>query len=119
MFLSQLIFNQKNRNARRDLAMPYEFHRTVSRAFPSAAAGGPGRVLFRIEADSDRVPPTALVQSEKRPDWSYLDGTDYAIVRPVKDVRLLASDEVGRDSIHSHTIEFSRTIAPTFNYERH
>ena len=93
MFLSQLILNQRNRDVRRDLAAPYEFHRTVMREFPSFADGGGGRVLFRIDASDDRTPPTVLVQSEKRPDWSFLGGSDYAIVRPVKEIQLLAMED--------------------------
>mgnify|MGYP002136949035 FL=1 len=33
MFLSKLILNPKSREARRDLANPYDLHRTLARAF--------------------------------------------------------------------------------------
>ena len=92
MFLSQLILNPRNRNVRRDLAAPYECHRTLMRAFPSKEDGGPGRVLYRVEIDDERQPPTVLIQSDKRPDWSFLEGTDQAIARPVKEVTFTAAE---------------------------
>jgi CRISPR system Cascade subunit CasE len=72
MFLSRLLFNPRSRQVRRDLAQPYEMHRTLMRAFPGQSDGGPGRVLFRIDTDRDTGASTALIQSEKRPDWSAL-----------------------------------------------
>jgi CRISPR system Cascade subunit CasE len=74
MYLSQLILNPEPsaRQVQRDLASPYELHRTVMRAFPDASAGGPGRVLFRLEIVGDGQPPVVLVQSDKRPDWTPL-----------------------------------------------
>ena len=72
--LSQLVLDPGSRQARRDLASPYELHRTLARAFPDAdgdrhrARHG---VLFRVE---DPVPSgvPVLVQSTTAPDWSRL-----------------------------------------------
>jgi CRISPR system Cascade subunit CasE len=50
MFLSRLILDSRDPQDRRDLARPYEMHRTLWRAFPD---DDPGRVLFRV--DTDRV----------------------------------------------------------------
>ena len=74
MYLSQLRLNSRNRAVLRDLASPNDMHKTLWRAFPEQDAGGPGRILFRVEpADPDSPhPPTILVQSEKHPDWSAL-----------------------------------------------
>jgi CRISPR system Cascade subunit CasE len=74
MYLSKLSLNpQPNARAvQRDLASPYELHRTIMRAFPGQDAGGPGRVLFRLETTRAGEPPVVLVQSEKQPDWSPL-----------------------------------------------
>jgi CRISPR system Cascade subunit CasE len=72
MYLTKLLLNAANRDVLRDLASPHEMHRTLLRAFPSHDAGGPGRVLFRIEPITDATPPIVLVQSEKEPDWSRL-----------------------------------------------
>ncbi|HEY3420314.1 MAG TPA: type I-E CRISPR-associated protein Cas6/Cse3/CasE [Methanomassiliicoccales archaeon] len=59
-----------NRSVRRDLADPYELHRTIMRAFPSAEAGGPGRVLFRLEGELER--PIIIVQSTVEAKWGSL-----------------------------------------------
>jgi CRISPR system Cascade subunit CasE len=93
MYLSQLILNPRRREVRRDLASPYELHRTLLRAFPSQEAGGAGRVLFRVEPSGNNSPPVVLVQSAKRPDWLQLP-TDYAHVQPVKDVLYAAADAI-------------------------
>src|SRR5207248_1215728 len=45
MYLSKLSTNLRDRGVRRDLANPYDLHRTLLRAFPDAEAGGAGRVL--------------------------------------------------------------------------
>jgi CRISPR system Cascade subunit CasE len=71
LFLSCLLLDTRDRLARRDLARPYEMHRTLWRAFPGADEGGPGRVLFRVDADREGN-YVILVQSEKRPDWDRL-----------------------------------------------
>jgi len=94
MYLSRLILNSRSREARRDIAIPYEMHRTIMRAFPSAEQAGPGRVLFRLEPLRGDHPPTVLVQSDKEPDWSWLHGTDYAIDIGYKQFKLGA--KVGR-----------------------
>lgn len=86
MYLTRLTLNPKDRRALRDLASPYEMHRTLSRAFPSASEGGPGRVLFRVEPVRDGQPPTVLVQSDKEPNWSVLDNRyvdDHAVSQVV------------------------------------
>lgn len=74
MYLSRLRLNPTNRAVLRDLASPNDLHKTLWRAFPSAAAGGAGRVLFRVEpADAGAgTLPTVLVQSERQPDWTAL-----------------------------------------------
>jgi CRISPR system Cascade subunit CasE len=75
MHLSKLILNPSPaaRQVLRDLASPYEMHRTILRAFPSHDDGGPGRVLFRLEPPTPDQPPVVLVQSDKPPKWDALD----------------------------------------------
>jgi CRISPR system Cascade subunit CasE len=81
MFLSKLIPNVRNRLVRRELAAPYELHRTLWRAFPD---GGPGRVLFRIDSDRSGSRSTILVQSELEPDWARINDrdADYFLASP-------------------------------------
>jgi CRISPR system Cascade subunit CasE len=75
MYLSKLELNPRSREARRDLARPYELHRTLARAFPTPegqdyrAAHG---VLFRLEPTQPGQPPVVLIQSRTAPDWSLL-----------------------------------------------
>jgi CRISPR system Cascade subunit CasE len=80
MYLSRLLLNTRNRDARRDLASPYELHRTLARVFPSPRpdADGPDaqrslghRLLFRAEPDAPGG-PAVLVQTLAAPDWSRL-----------------------------------------------
>jgi CRISPR system Cascade subunit CasE len=73
MHLSKLVLNPRSRDVRRDLASPYNLHRTILRAFPDAQDGGPGRVLFRVEELRRTGEIVALIQSAQKPHWSRLD----------------------------------------------
>lgn len=83
MYLSQLTLNPRNAQVRRELAHPYEMHRTLSRAFPSDTyhkardADGAAGVLFRAEQDARTNQIRVLVQAGVEPDWTFLqDGRD-------------------------------------------
>jgi CRISPR system Cascade subunit CasE len=78
MFLSKLTLDPLDRNVRRDVRNAYDLHRTVLRAFPDAADGGPGKVLFRLEPGRAGE-PVVLVQSEKEPRWDRLPA-GYAVI---------------------------------------
>lgn len=80
MFLSKLVVNIRDRQARRDLASPYELHRTLWRAFPE---NDPGRILFRVEPDRTGR-SIILVQSDLCPRWERLDerGGGYLLAPP-------------------------------------
>lgn len=80
MYLSRLLLNPRSREARRDLASPYELHRTLARVFPGdrADADGPNAerqpghgLLFRAEPEAPGG-PQVLVQSLIEPDWRRL-----------------------------------------------
>ncbi len=81
MFLSRLVLNSRDRQARCDLARSYDMHRTLWRAFPDH---DPGRILFRVDADRTGAPPVVLVQSDLRPQWERLDerGSRYLLAAP-------------------------------------
>lgn len=84
MYLSRLLLNPRCRQVRRELAEPYEMHRTLLRAFPENMAAGGERVLFRVDTERETGVPTVLVQSLTPPDWSGLTaGRDYYL-RPVE-----------------------------------
>ena len=71
MYLSRLILNPRSRQVRKELANPYDLHRTVMRAFPDGVRRENADILYRLE--TDRNPPLLLVQSEIEPAWDALD----------------------------------------------
>jgi CRISPR system Cascade subunit CasE len=81
MYLSKLLLNSGDRYARRDLASPYELHRTLWRAFPN---DDPGRILFRTDSDRSGSHSIVLVQSDLEPDWTRLTdlGRSYLLAGP-------------------------------------
>lgn len=86
MYLSELRLNPRLEAVRRDLANPYEMHRTLSWAVASALEQGTERLLWRLEPVVRTELPTVLVQTVSRPDWrAVLDRLPgYAEVRPPK-----------------------------------
>ena len=50
MYLSKLTLNLYNKQARREIASPYEMHRTLAKAFAQNGDFAGNRMLFRIEA---------------------------------------------------------------------
>ena len=71
MYLSRLFLNPRNRRVQREVAHPYEMHRSLMRAFPDDLKEGDERILFRLEPGRNGA-LTLLVQSWTLPDWSYL-----------------------------------------------
>lgn len=86
MWVSKLVLDPRSRAARRDLANPYEMHRTLSRAVSQALAEGGERLLFRLEPTPAHERPVVLVQTLSLPDWGVL-GAGYAEVHPPKPFR--------------------------------
>jgi CRISPR system Cascade subunit CasE len=72
MYLSRLILNPRNRRVQKEVADPYQMHRSLMSAFPDDLAEGDERVLFRLETHSRTSALTLLVQSWTLPDWSWL-----------------------------------------------
>jgi CRISPR system Cascade subunit CasE len=71
MYLSRLILNPRNRRVQKEIAQPYQMHRSLMRAFPDDLKEGNERVLFRLET-ARTGDLTLLVQSLTLPDWSWL-----------------------------------------------
>jgi CRISPR system Cascade subunit CasE len=71
MYLSRLILDPRNRRVQREVANPYQMHKSLMRAFPDDLQKGQERVLFRLEAGRSGA-LTLLVQSWDLPDWSWL-----------------------------------------------
>ena len=72
MFLSRIHLDVRSKEARRDLANPYQLHSTLCRAFSPPDTKCPsGEFLWRIEPETDAAGnPRILVQSRKLPDWN-------------------------------------------------
>jgi CRISPR system Cascade subunit CasE len=69
MFLSKLTLNVRDRLARRDLARPYEMHRTLMNSYPYPRVENRCDLLFRVEP-SRAGPPVVLVQTRDDPgEW--------------------------------------------------
>lgn len=68
MFLSKLILDLRSKQARTDLASPYQLHATLCRAF-APENQRPPRFLWRLEEGKS---PQVLVQSAEAPDWQVL-----------------------------------------------
>jgi CRISPR system Cascade subunit CasE len=72
MYLSRLILNPRNRRVQKEIANPYEMHRSVMRAFGDDLKDASERILFRLESQRQTGNLTLLVQSWTMPDWSWL-----------------------------------------------
>lgn len=72
MFLSRIHLDPRCRQARRDLADPYQLHSTLCRAFSVPEIKCPeGEFLWRLEPETDHDGfPRILVQSRTLPDWT-------------------------------------------------
>lgn len=71
MFLHRIYLDPRCREARRDLADPYQLHSTLCRAFSRPEQKCPeGEVLWRLEPETgSEGRPRILVQSRTTPDW--------------------------------------------------
>jgi CRISPR system Cascade subunit CasE len=87
MYLSCLILNPRSRQARNELADPYEMHRTICKAFPEGvfkearSRENTTGILFRVDVHPRTYIPTLLVQSRQKPDWQFLQANrrDYLL----------------------------------------
>ncbi len=75
MFLSRIRLNLRSKEARRDLADPYELHSTLCRAFSPGDRKCPaGEFLWRLEPESSvGGNQTVLIQSRSVPEWSRIE----------------------------------------------
>lgn len=74
MRLFRIHLNPLCKEARRDLADPYQMHATLCRAFfPAETRCSAGALLWRLEPETDREGRArVLIQSRESPDWSRL-----------------------------------------------
>lgn len=72
MYLSRLILNPRNRRVQKEIADPYQMHRSLMRAFPDDLEEEVERVLFRLDSSPRTGTLAVLVQSLTQPDWSWV-----------------------------------------------
>ena len=79
MRLHRIHLNPRCKEARRDIADPYQMHATLCRAFFPADTPCPaGSLLWRLEPETDREGrPRMLIQSRETPDWSRIPVPDW------------------------------------------
>lgn len=72
MFLHRIHLDPRCREARRDLADPYQLHSTICRAFSRPDRRCPdAEFMWRLEPENDPTgQPRILVQSRTMPEWS-------------------------------------------------
>ncbi|WP_421212081.1 type I-E CRISPR-associated protein Cas6/Cse3/CasE [Aeromonas enteropelogenes] len=88
LHLSRLILNPRSRAARRDLANPYDLHRTLARAFAPDKESAPERFLWRLEVTANWQQPQLLVQSQTEGNWEPLRDQPYYLQEEVQEKRL-------------------------------
>ncbi len=82
VYLSKLIPNIRSRRARKDLADPYEMHRTLSQGFGQGeAAFKAARCLFRIEEKRSEE-RYVLAQSLCEPCWEAVSQNETYLTQP-------------------------------------
>lgn len=84
MHLTRLWLDPLAPQARRDLADPYDMHRTLVRAFVADEAQTPPRFLWRLEASSAWRDPQLIVQSNQPGNWNWLDEMAGYLRQPVE-----------------------------------
>lgn len=104
MFLSKLVLDPNHAQARRDLANPYEMHRTLSRVYADSPDSKPARFLWRLEHSGDGVADestTVLLQSATPGHWQNLQSMPgyTRTLAPDKPVPLDQLLEVGRNRV--------------------
>ena len=89
MFLHRIQLNLRCREARRDLADPYQLHSTLRRAFsPPDKKCLEGEFLWRLEPETGFPGPRILVQSRAQTDWDGIGGQGWlAKADPAIDLR--------------------------------
>jgi len=93
MYLTRLTLDPRSAQARRDLASPYDMHRTLVRAFTVDGQKTPHRFLWRLEPHVRwDASPVVLVQSSYAADWQYLQSSSNYLVGEPKTKTLILSD---------------------------
>ncbi len=90
MLLHKLYLNLRCKEARRDVADPYEMHSTLCRAFSAEGQKcPPGLFLWRLEPETrNDGMPKILVQSQIMPEWLRVGVTDWFAEKPASPINI-------------------------------
>ncbi|MFH1618606.1 MAG: type I-E CRISPR-associated protein Cas6/Cse3/CasE [bacterium] len=90
MFLHKIHLNPRSKEARRDIADPYELHSTLCRAFAPPDCKCPeGEFLWRLEPETDQAGnPRVLIQSRSFPDWPRIGLKDWLAETPADGINI-------------------------------
>lgn len=95
LILSRLVFDARDRAARRDVANPYAMHQTLARVFAEHPDAPPARFLWRLEPGGPFDRPAVLIQSDRGGNWERLPPRyGHAQSKPYDPTRLL---QTGRE----------------------
>lgn len=110
MFLSKLILNPKSREARRDLANPYDLHRTLARAFAPDEQTAPERFLWRLEPMANWQQPQLLVQSQTAGNWGPLHDLPYYLQGEVQEKHFAPEQWLEPESSYRFRLQANPTV---------
>lgn len=85
MYLHKIHLNLKCKEARRDVADPYEMHSTLCRAFsePEVKCSSGGSLLWRLESERNSAGmPVVIIQSYAIPEWSRINPKEWFWEQP-------------------------------------
>ena len=108
MYLSQLVLNTSNRQARKDLSSHYEIHSTLCRGFAKEDEI-PSRFLWRLEEPKIGQSNALLVQSEAKPDWNKLDQRFEGYFRNTQ-IKTLPLEQLQTDQILRFRLKANPTV---------
>ncbi len=108
MYLSQLVLNTSNRQARKDLSSHYEIHASLCRGFVKEDEVPP-RFLWRLEEPKIGQSNVLLVQSEVKPDWYKLDQRFEGYFRNTQ-VKILPLEQLQIDQILRFRLKANPTV---------
>lgn len=119
MYLSRLILNPHNRRVQREIAQPYQMHKSLMRSFPDSLNRERDRVLFRVETDPRTGVPIVLLQSTLEPRWDWLGepgGKGYLLRAPeCKSFGL----HLAPDQVLAFRLRANPTVKRRFNEKDH
>ncbi len=105
MLLHKLHLNLRCKEARRDVADPYEMHSTLCRVFSAEEQKcSPSLFLWRLEPETTvQGMPKVLIQSAQLPEWSRIGVDDWFAQEPSSPIDIKQKLKLNSDALSSGT----------------